>query len=518
MKSLFMFFRLRFNPVTWVLLAVLLAALGWSGWQHGLEPVLLGVLMLAIGLVLINTRQSSAVVDPRLIALTALVRDVADGRVTARLVRLGPKDEVGVLCRNINSMLDQLETCFREQKTVLGMVTEGKFFRPAQPVGLHGVFRDALEGSNASRAIMASNAAQAQAHQREVEKSQAEIAELVAAAARGAFSARLTERGKEGFFLDLACHLNQLSANLELTLGNVAQALRAVAQGDLTLTLDGAQQGVFAQLQQDTNTTIERLRQVISQIKQAAEATDTAAREIAQGNSDLANRTETQAARLEQTAARMLRLQQAVEQNTQHAQEANDLAGQAQTHAARAGEQVQSVVTTMQAIEGSSRQISEIIGIIDSIAFQTNILALNAAVEAARAGEQGRGFAVVAKEVRGLAQRSADAAHEIKQLITQSVTTVRQGVATVQGAGVTVQEVVSSFARVADLIREISQASQAQNQGISQLAEAVQAMDRETQQNASLVQQAGAAAESLEQQARELVAAVGVFRLPQTGT
>jgi methyl-accepting chemotaxis protein len=255
------------------------------------------------------------------------------------------------------------------------------------------------------------------------------------------------------------------------------------------------------------------LKSIVANVRQGSDSVATASAEIAQGNHDLSARTEQQASALEQTAASMEQLGSTVKQNADSARQANQLAMSASTVAVQGGEVVSQVVETMKGINTSSRKISDIISVIDGIAFQTNILALNAAVEAARAGEQGRGFAVVATEVRSLAGRSADAAKEIKALINASVERVEQGTALVDQAGATMTEVVNSIRRVTDIMGEINAASNEQANGVSEVGEAVSQMDRATQQNAALVEQMAAAASSLKSQANDLVQAVAVFKL-----
>jgi methyl-accepting chemotaxis protein len=256
-----------------------------------------------------------------------------------------------------------------------------------------------------------------------------------------------------------------------------------------------------------------RLARIVGDVRGNAEGVATASAEISQGNNDLSSRTEQQASALQQTAASMEELGATVRQNADNASQANQLARSASAVAIQGGEVVGQVVQTMKGINDSSKKVADIIGVIDSIAFQTNILALNAAVEAARAGEQGRGFAVVASEVRSLAQRSADAAKEIKGLIAASVERVDQGSALVDRAGETMQEVVASIRRVTDIVAEISAASAEQSSGVTQIGEAVGQMDQATQQNAALVEQSAAAAESLKTQATQLVEIVAVFKL-----
>ena len=258
-----------------------------------------------------------------------------------------------------------------------------------------------------------------------------------------------------------------------------------------------------------------QLRSLVGEVRASADNISTASSEVAQGNADLSQRTEEQASALEETAASMEELSSTVKQNADNAKQANQLALSASSVAVKGGEVVGQVVQTMKGINDSSRQIADIISVIDGIAFQTNILALNAAVEAARAGEQGRGFAVVAAEVRSLAGRSADAAKQIKGLINASIERVGHGTALVDEAGSTMKEIVASIRRVTDIVGEISAASAEQSAGVAQVGEAVMQMDQATQQNAALVEESAAAAESLKGQAEQLVQAVALFKLAQ---
>ena len=294
--------------------------------------------------------------------------------------------------------------------------------------------------------------------------------------------------------------------------GTAAELARSVASGDLSQLValrNGDTDSLMAQLKQMQ----EALSGVVSEVRSSAENVAGASLEIAQGNADLATRTEQQASALEETAASMEELSSTVRQTADNAAQGNMLARNASTTAAKGGEVVRSVVETMKGINQSSQRIAEIIQVIDGIAFQTNILALNAAVEAARAGEQGRGFAVVATEVRNLAQRSAAAAKEIKTLITDSVEQVQRGTDLVDVAGSTMGEIVSSIQRVTDIMGEISAATAEQSAGVAQVSEAVSQMDQVTQQNAALVEESSAASESLKAQSQQLVDAVALFKL-----
>ncbi|MFZ6742788.1 methyl-accepting chemotaxis protein [Undibacterium sp. JH2W] len=289
-----------------------------------------------------------------------------------------------------------------------------------------------------------------------------------------------------------------------------------IANGDLSKPVEASGTDEIGDLLHSLKMMQENLLNTISQIKTGTETITVASQEIASGNADLSSRTESQASSLEETASSMEELTSTVRQNADNARQANQLVVSASGVAVKGGAVVGQVVSTMGSIKESSRKIVDIIGVIDGIAFQTNILALNAAVEAARAGEQGRGFAVVAAEVRNLAQRSASAAKEIKSLISDSVDKVDQGSKLVDEAGKTMDEIVTSVQHVADIMSEITAASQEQSSGIEQVNLAITQMDEMTQQNAALVEQAAAAAESMEEQAVALAKAVSVFQLPST--
>jgi len=339
------------------------------------------------------------------------------------------------------------------------------------------------------------------------------VAELIHRASAGDLEARLDTGVLEGFYRELGLGINNLLETSSSAIGEIGGLLERMARGDLTRVITTDYQGTFGRLRDDANATVGKLRELVGEIQMSADTINTAAREIASGNLDLSSRTEEQASSLEETASSMEQLTATVRHNADNARQAHELADSAQSVAEQGGEVVSKVVDTMSSINQASHKIADIIGVIDGIAFQTNILALNAAVEAARAGEQGRGFAVVATEVRNLAQRSAAAAKEIKGLISDSVDRVEAGNRLVDQAGRTMKEVVTSIKRVARIVTDISEASREQSAGIEQVSLAVSQMDEVTQQNAALVEQAAAAAESLEGQARQLSVAVAIFQV-----
>ena len=345
------------------------------------------------------------------------------------------------------------------------------------------------------------------------EEAEQQIAALIEAALRGEFDQRVPLDGKQGFHRKSAEGLNGLAKVVAEVLEEVGLVLNALANGDLTRKIAADYQGTLGQLKVDTNATVDRLREVIGQLKIASESINAAARDIAEGSGDLSRRTEEQASSLEETASSMEELSATVRQNAENARLAKSLADQSNTVAENGGQRMTDVIATMDQIRSSSARIQDIIGVIDSIAFQTNILALNAAVEAARAGEQGRGFAVVATEVRNLAHRSAQAASEVKVLIADSGAKINGGVSLVTETGRTMHAMVTDFQRLSALVTEIAHASREQSSGIDQVTLAVGQMDEVTQQNAARVEETAAAAELLAKQATVLAQTVSTFKL-----
>ncbi len=340
-----------------------------------------------------------------------------------------------------------------------------------------------------------------------------EVAVILVAAVMGDFTQRIVMQGKTGFYRELSESINQLMQTSESGLNETVRVFNALSHGDLTEKIINHYSGTFGQLKEDANSTVDELKSTIGQIKDVAESIHTAAKEIAHGNTSLSHRTEVQAASLDQTTASMQKLTSTVHQNSDNAKHASELAVSASNTAGKGVTVIGQVVKMMEAINESSRKVVEIITVIDGIAFQTNILALNAAVEAARAGEQGRGFAVVAGEVRNLAQRAASAAGEIKNLIGDSVEKVEDGSKLVTQAGKTMEDIVNSIRGVTAIMSDISAASAEQTAGIEQVNMAICQMDDVTQQNAALVGQASAAAQSLEEQTQHLTVTVKHFKM-----
>jgi methyl-accepting chemotaxis protein len=328
-----------------------------------------------------------------------------------------------------------------------------------------------------------------------------EISSVIKAASDGDFSQRIGLDNKTGFFHTFSASVNQIIEFNQIAVKDIAAIFSALSQGDLTKTIERDYRGELEQLKNDANSTIMKLTESMKTIIQSARSIKTASEEISQANLSLNQRTEEQASALEETAASMQQMTSSVQQNADNAKQATQLAVTARDLAAKGGDVVGSAVVAMNEISKSSREITDIIDVIDDIAFQTNLLALNAAVEAARAGEQGRGFAVVASEVRNLAQRSASAAKEIKNLIQDSVIKVEEGTKLVNKSGETLDEIVTSVKKVSDIVSEISAASQEQSSGIHQVNKAVTQMDEMTQQNAAMVEEAASASESMAEQA-----------------
>ena len=338
-----------------------------------------------------------------------------------------------------------------------------------------------------------------------------QIQSLVDEAIDGQLDSRINASGYSGFMKSLAEGINNLMEAVVEPLKEGKRVMVSLAEGDLTQSMQGEFKGEFAELRDAINASVTNLLNMVTDINEASGSISSGASEIATGNTDLSQRTEEQASSLEETASSMEEMTSTVRQNADNARTANTLASTARDQAQKGGDVVSNAVAAMSEINSSSKKISDIIGVIDEIAFQTNLLALNAAVEAARAGEQGRGFAVVAGEVRNLAQRSAGAAKEIKSLINDSVEKVDEGTKLVDESGKTLEQIVEAVKKVNDIIAEIAAASQEQSSGIEEVNKAISQMDEMTQQNAALVEEAASASESMEEQAKNMIELMRFF-------
>lgn len=350
----------------------------------------------------------------------------------------------------------------------------------------------------------------------EILDAERQIEGLIREAAAGKLTDRLAVERWTGFTKSVGLGVNSLLDAVVVPIKETVETVTALADGDLTKSVEGDFQGEFGRLSNSLNASIANLKKMVGEILEGSARIAQGASEINEGNTNLSSRTQEQAAALEETASTIEEMTATVKQNADNAKQANQLAANAREVAEKGGAVVGRAVSAMAEINSSSKKISDIIGVIDEIAFQTNLLALNAAVEAARAGEQGRGFAVVAAEVRNLAQRSAGAAKEIKALIKDSVEKVADGTKLVDQSGTTLQEIVTGVKKVSDIIAEIAAASEEQATGIEQVNKAVSQMDEMTQQNAALVEQAAAASASMEDQARGLDKLVAFFRIDES--
>lgn len=438
-----------------------------------------------------------AVINPLTMAAT-YVDNLSKGVIPAEIT-VSYSGDFNIIKTNLNACGQAIKSLVADGNLLAQAAEAGVLTTRADATKHQGEYRKVIEGLNATLdAIVAPlNAA----------------ADCVASIARGDVPSRITDH-YNGDFNNIKDNLNTCIESINALIGDGEMLAKAAHEGQISVRADtSAHEGDFRKIVEGMNETLEMIVAPIATVKVAVETISTATREIAEGNADLSRRTEEQAASLEKTAASMEELSSTVKQNADNAKQANQLAAAASGVAVKGGYVVAEVVSTMSAINQSAKKIEDIISVIDGIAFQTNILALNAAVEAARAGEQGRGFAVVAGEVRNLAQRSASAAKEIKELITDSVSKTTEGTKQVENAGNTMQEIVTSVKRVSDIIGEIAAASQEQSIGINQVNDAIMKMDDVTQQNTALVEEAAAAAESMLEQAEELMNAVSVFQL-----
>jgi len=509
-------------------------------WRDAARTGVLLLVMLAVILV-VSTQIVRLIVGP-IRAAVAAAESIAIGEIDVE-IRSSSRDETGRLLTSMATMQRSLKHFVDAQMQMAAAHAKGEISSQMPAEAFRGTYRDMATSVNAlaaghigvqdkivavmeqyavgnfkpdieqlpgEQAAISSAVSTVKTNLQAINQ---EILTLSTAAKCGDFSARGTPGHYQHTFATMVGNLNELMEICQSSLGELSQMLSALARGDLTRRIENDYSGMFGRLRDDANHTVVQLRELVGSILRSVDEIDTAAGEIAQGNGDLSARTEQQAASLEETSSAMAQLMGAVQQNADNARMADELTRSSTKVAERGGEAVGQVVQMMDAIGHSSKRISDIIGVIDGIAFQTNILALNAAVEAARAGENGRGFAVVASEVRSLALRSATAAREIKGIIMESANQVSGGAKRAAEAGSTMEETVQSIRRITEIMADVSRASTEQAQGIVQSGQAVTDMERVTQQNAALVEEAAAAAQSLKDQAQQLKSAVSVFHL-----
>ncbi|MCH2037938.1 MAG: methyl-accepting chemotaxis protein, partial [Rickettsiales bacterium] len=446
----------------------------------------------------------------------------------------------------VNNTLDQLKTVLNEIKNSANEISEGNFMCRIAVNNKEGFLLELGQSINDISEISniglheIGNALRALSHGRldrtivnEYEGTFAEVKDLfnetimnlrvvvaeiqtaADAVKNGDFSVRIDTKGKEGFLLDLSESLNEIGHTSSQGLNDVNEVLSNLFDGSLVHQMEGEYKGTFNDIKQTINATILQLKDMVLKIKNAAHSVNNASSEISEGSRDLSRRTEIQASTLEETSAATEELKNIVRTNTESALDANDKASEARNIATAGDEIIGNTVDAMSRIQESSTKVTDIIGVIDEIAFQTNLLALNAAVEAARAGEAGKGFAVVASEVRNLAGRSSAASKEIKDLINLSVEEVKNGSDMVRESGETLNNIIESVNTVADLIDKIASASQNQSQGISEVSQAITDIDATTQKNAALVEESTASSESMNDQAQMLLELTDFFKVDE---
>ncbi len=438
--------------------------------------------------------------------LVASLKQMAEGE-DVEITGTERGDEIGDTARAVNQIKVMMADRARREAEEKAAADKAQAARDAEAAARTAEERQAQE----KRAAAERDAAMEQAAQ----EFQVVVGSIVNAAVAGDFSQRVDLQGKTGLVLNVGTAINSLCENVAMALDDLIRMLNSLAAGDLTQRITAEYEGSFALLKDNANMTAERIGGIVSDIKASSREVTNASLEITQSTTDLSQRTEEQAASLEETSASMEEIASTVKKNAENAQAANQSAIGTREVAARGNEVVARAVSAMAQIEESSRNISEIIVVIDEIARQTNLLALNAAVEAARAGDAGRGFAVVASEVRSLAQRSSQAAKDIKDLIVNSGGQVKEGVELVNRAGSALTEITDSIKQVADLVSDIAAASAEQSTGIDQVNKALTQMDEVTQQNSALVEENAATAKALEGQARAMDERIAFFQIAE---
>lgn len=449
--------------------------------------------------------------------VTNVCSDIRQGDFESRIINLDEGSSVGKMIDSINNAIDICDAFVRESQLAMKAASEGKYYRKIRMEGMLGMFAHSVQGINTAIDYLKDKDLADQRSKRQVELTIQNVSKVISAAKEGNLQERIDSAEFEGEYKNLVENMNGLMQIISEPLSEIIVILQSLSEGDLTKTIDNQYQGTFDEIKAAVNTTIEKLKDTVNSIRMSSDEVNSSANEISAASTDLSGRTESQASTLEETAASMEEVTAAVRQNAESAKEADSYSSEARQVAEEGGKVIQDVISAMSEINDSSQKISDIINVIDEIAFQTNLLALNAAVEAARAGEAGKGFAVVAEEVRALAGRSAQASKEIKTLISESVGKVKQGSELVDRSGETLDKVINSFKVVAERITEIANASREQQTGIDEINNAVTQMDQATQQNAAMVEETAASAQTLVDLANGLNEMILFFKIGNNG-
>ena len=436
--------------------------------------------------------------------VTDVCNEIRKGNFEVRIINESEHRELGALADAVNDSIDINDAFVRESMLAMQAASEGRYYRKIREEGMFGAFINSVRGINKAIALLENKDALDKKNKQMVDMTMKNIQSLVEAASNGDLSERIDTSQFEGAYKELTTQMNGLMDAISAPLAESIDVLRSLSEGDLTRNVRSEYSGIFGEIKTILNSVIEKLNEMVAQIKMVAESVVNASSEISTGSLDLSRRTEHHASSLEETSSAMTEITGKVRNNTDNAKKASDLSAKARDTANGGNDTVKDTVTAMSTIQDSSKKVSDIISTIDEIAFQTNLLALNAAVEAARAGEAGRGFAVVAEEVRALAGKSANAAREIKNLINNSADEVVRGSGLVNSVGKLFGDITKSSIEVANYISNIAKSSEEQSVGIEEINKAITSIEEGIQQNAALVEQSTAACHSLSEQAQQL--------------